>query len=220
MISPGKTVVLTFDDAVSNHAAFAAPLLSELGFHATFFICEFPPDFAVNKRQYMTWEQIRSLDAAGFEIANHTMTHAGLSAMASETCEKEIELLEARFRDVGLPRSRAFGYPGGPAADYAPPLLKKLGFRFARTVEDRAWKPDRDDPYLIPAVAVHGADDSNFRRALSYAQSGGIPVLVYHGIPDRLHPWVDTPPELFESEMRYLKRENYRVLAFRDLLQS
>ena len=125
MISPGKTVVLTFDDAVSNHAAFAAPLLSELGFHATFFICEFPPDFAVNKRQYMTWEQIRSLDAAGFEIANHTMTHAGLSAMAPETCEKEIELLEARFRDVGLPRSRAFGYPGGPAADYAPPLLKK-----------------------------------------------------------------------------------------------
>lgn len=148
------------------------------------------------------------------------MTHAGLSAMAPETCEKEIELLEARFRDVGLPRSRAFGYPGGPAADYAPPLLKKLGFRFARTVEDRAWEPDRDDPYLIPAVAVHGADDSNFRRALSYAQSGGIPVLVYHGIPDRLHPWVDTPPELFESEMRYLKRENYRVLAFRDLLQS
>ena len=128
MISPGKTVVLTFDDAVSNHAAFAAPLLSELGFHATFFICEFPPDFAVNKRQYMTWEQIRSLDAVGFEIANHTMTHAGLSAMAPETCEKEIELLEARFRDVGLPRSRAFGYPGGPAADYAPPLLKKLGF--------------------------------------------------------------------------------------------
>lgn len=101
MISPGKTVVLTFDDAVSNHAAFAAPLLSELGFHATFFICEFPPDFAVNKRQYMTWEQIRSLDAAGFEIANHTMTHAGLNAMAPETCEKEIELLEARFRDVG-----------------------------------------------------------------------------------------------------------------------
>lgn len=154
MISPGKTVVLTFDDAVSNHAAFAAPLLSELGFHATFFICEFPPDFAVNKRQYMTWEQIRSLDAAGFEIANHTMTHAGLDAIAPETCEKEIELLEARFRDVGLPRSRAFGYPGGPAADYAPPLLKKLGFRFARTVEDRAWEPDRDDSYLIPAVAV------------------------------------------------------------------
>ena len=56
-----KTVVLTFDDAVSNHASFVAPLLVELGFHATFFLCEFPPDFAVNKRQYMTWEEIRSL---------------------------------------------------------------------------------------------------------------------------------------------------------------
>ena len=53
------TVVLTFDDAVSNHATFVAPLLRSPGFQATFFLCEFPPDFAVNKRQYMTWEQIR-----------------------------------------------------------------------------------------------------------------------------------------------------------------
>jgi len=73
-----KTVVLTFDDAVSNHAGLVAPLLTELGFGATFFVCEFPPDFAVNKRQYMTWEQIRSLHRAGFEVGNHTLTHAGL----------------------------------------------------------------------------------------------------------------------------------------------
>ena len=94
-----KTVVLTFDDAVSNHASFVAPLLVELGFHATFFLCEFPPDFAVNKRQYMTWEEIRSLDAAGFETANHTLTHAGLGEIGPAECEREIEALEARFRD-------------------------------------------------------------------------------------------------------------------------
>ncbi len=46
-----KTVILTFDDAVSNHRAFVAPLLKELGFNATFFVCEFPPDFATNKVQ-------------------------------------------------------------------------------------------------------------------------------------------------------------------------
>lgn len=213
-----KRVVLTFDDAVSNHASFAAPLLAELGFHATFFLCEFPPDFAVNKRQYMTWEQIRLLDAAGFETANHTFTHAGLGGIAPEECAREIGRLEARFRDVGLPRSRSFAYPGGPAAGYAPALLAELGFRFGRTVADRGWRPEEDDPFLIPAVAVHGADGSNFRRALSYGEDGAVPVLVYHGVPDRLHPWVDTPPAVFEEEMRFLRRENYRVLAFRDFL--
>lgn len=214
-----KTVVLTFDDAVSNHASLVAPLLAELGFHATFFLCEFPPDFAVNKLQYMTWEQIRSLDAAGFETANHTLTHAGLGGITPEECSRQIEALEARFRDVGLPRSTAFAYPGGPAADYAPALLARHGFRFGRIVADRAWIPEVDDPFLVPAVAVHGADDSNFLRALSYGEAGAIPVLVYHGVPDRLHPWVDTPPEVFERQMRFLRREGYRVLAFLDFLQ-
>ncbi len=213
-----KTVVLTFDDAVSNHASFVAPLLVELGFHATFFLCEFPPDFAVNKRQYMTWEEIRSLDAAGFETANHTLTHAGLGEIGPAECEREIEALEARFRDVGLPRSCSFAYPGGPAADYGPELLTRLGFRFGRKVEDRAWVPGVDDPFLVPAVAVHGADGSNFLRALSYGEQGGVPVLVYHGVPDSLHPWVDTPPETFVRQMRFLRREGYHVLAFRDFL--
>lgn len=213
-----KTVVLTFDDAVSNHASFVAPLLAELGFHATFFLCEFPPDFAVNKQQYMTWEEIRSLNAAGFETANHTLTHAGLGEITPEECAREIELLEARFQDVGLPRSTAFAYPGGPAVDYAPALLARLGFRFGRKVEERAWIPEKDDPFLVPAVAVYGEDDSNFRRALSCGADGGVPVLVYHGVPDELHPWVDTPPETFVRQMRFLEREHYRVLAFRDFL--
>ena len=212
-----KTVVLTFDDAVSSHASLAAPLLKELGFGATFFVCEFPPDFAVNKRQYMTWEQIRSLHQAGFEVGNHTLNHAGLGGITPEKCEEEIEALEARFRDVGLPRSVSFAYPGGPAADYAPELLKKRGFRFGRIVAERGWDPATDDPYRIPAVAVHGVDAENFRRALTYGRTGAIPVLVYHGIPDQAHPWVDTPPERFVEEMYYLKRKDYRVVALRDL---
>ena len=47
-----KTVAMTFDDAVSNHATLAAPLLKKYHFNATFFVCEFPPDFATNKDAY------------------------------------------------------------------------------------------------------------------------------------------------------------------------
>ena len=47
---PDHLVVLTFDDAVSSHATFVAPLLKKYGFGGTFFICEFPPDFDSDKR--------------------------------------------------------------------------------------------------------------------------------------------------------------------------
>lgn len=57
---PERVVVLTFDDSVRSHATFVAPLLEKYGFGATFFIREFPPEFA-DKTKYMTWEQIRSL---------------------------------------------------------------------------------------------------------------------------------------------------------------
>ncbi|HEY3839254.1 MAG TPA: polysaccharide deacetylase family protein, partial [Bryobacteraceae bacterium] len=71
---PDRTVVLTFDDGVSSHATYAGPLLKTYGFPATFFVCEFPPDFS-DKHKYMTWEQIRDLHRMGFEIGNHTLSH-------------------------------------------------------------------------------------------------------------------------------------------------
>jgi len=50
---PDKVVALTFDDASASHATFVAPLLKKFGFGATFFVCEFPPDFE-DKSKYMT----------------------------------------------------------------------------------------------------------------------------------------------------------------------
>jgi peptidoglycan/xylan/chitin deacetylase (PgdA/CDA1 family) len=89
-----RVVVLTFDDASRSHATFVAPLLKKYGFGATFFICEFPPDFATDKTKYMTWKQIRSLHDMGFEIANHTRTHTHVDKMS------KCELIDAEMMSV------------------------------------------------------------------------------------------------------------------------
>jgi peptidoglycan-N-acetylglucosamine deacetylase len=212
-----KTVILTFDDAVSNHRRFVAPLLLELGFRATFFICEFPPDFETNKVQYMSWEEIKELDGLGLEVANHTLSHAGLNEMKPKDFEKQLLALEARFRSYCIPKSENFAYPGGQGVAYAPPILRKHGFKTARAVRDAAWNVSHDDRWFIPSIPVHGPDESLFKRALGFAQPGEIPVLVYHGVPDYIHPWVDTPPDVFEREMRYLAAEGYSAVALRDI---
>src|SRR4051794_15794875 len=54
---PDKLVVLTFDDAVKSHYTNVAPILKSYGFGATFFVCEFPPDFT-DSNKYMNWQQI------------------------------------------------------------------------------------------------------------------------------------------------------------------
>ena len=54
---PDKLVVLTFDDSSRSHYDVARPILKKYGFSATFFITE-GFNFATNKKDYMTWEEI------------------------------------------------------------------------------------------------------------------------------------------------------------------
>ena len=54
---PDKLVVLTFDDSVKSHFTVVRPILKRYKFGATFFITE-GFDFATNKNDYMTWDQI------------------------------------------------------------------------------------------------------------------------------------------------------------------
>ncbi len=71
-----KRVVLTFDDAVKSHRTFVAPLLSDLGFQATFFVTHRWMDDAEN---FMSWQDIAEIHEMGFEIGNHSWTHSNFS---------------------------------------------------------------------------------------------------------------------------------------------
>jgi peptidoglycan-N-acetylglucosamine deacetylase len=59
----------------------------------------------------------------------------------------------------------------------------------------------------------------HFKQVVANAKQGKIVVLQFHGVPDRVHPWVNTPPEMFRQYMLYLKQQGYRAIAMRDLLQ-
>ena len=75
---PDKLVVLTFDDASKSHYTVARPLLLKHKFGATFFVTE-GWDFATNKTDYMTWDEIAQLHRDGFEIGNHTRDHKAVT---------------------------------------------------------------------------------------------------------------------------------------------
>src|SRR4249920_1753025 len=76
---PDKLVVLTFDDSSKSHFTVARPLLKKYKFGATFFVTE-GFDFVSNKKDYMTWDEIKQLHEDGFEIGNHTRDHKGVSS--------------------------------------------------------------------------------------------------------------------------------------------
>jgi peptidoglycan/xylan/chitin deacetylase (PgdA/CDA1 family) len=90
---PPKTVVLTFDDAVKTHLTVVAPLLKELGVRATFFIT---PKWMDDPQYFLTWSEVAKLHQMGFEIGNHSWTHASFgTAESGAKLGAELELVEA-----------------------------------------------------------------------------------------------------------------------------
>ena len=213
---PDKTVILTFDDGVSTHATYVAPLLKKYGFPATFFVCEFPPDFA-NKHHYMTWAQIADLHKMGFEVANHTWTHTHVDKLNPTQLAEQLAYIEKKIADFGGPRPITFAYPGYATSAAAIQILRARGYLFARGGEDRVYDPQKDDPMLIPGFTTRKDNKAMILAGLNQAKNGKIAVLTIHGIPDYAHDWVTTPPELFEFYLQYLKENKFNVIAFRDL---
>jgi peptidoglycan/xylan/chitin deacetylase (PgdA/CDA1 family) len=225
---PEKLVVLTFDDASRSHVTVASPLLKRHGFGATFFVTE-GFDFATNKRDYMTWDEIAQLHHDGFEIGNHTRDHRAPSAKDPKGTIEQLEAINARCLAHSIPRPVTFAYPGNVLDKDVLPILHGLGIKFARRggapeyPYDKgrgcAYEPGLDHPLLIPSAGDGrpGWTLDDFRRAVSQAKGGKIAVIQLHGVPDTAHSWVNTPTPLFESYVQYLADNGYRVVALRDL---
>jgi peptidoglycan/xylan/chitin deacetylase (PgdA/CDA1 family) len=225
---PDKLVVLTFDDSVKSHFTIVRPILKDYGFGATFFITE-GFTFKTNKRDYMTWEEIAQLHRDGFEIGNHTRDHMGVTAKSLDQVHEQLEAINARCKEHGIPRTVSFAYPGNAFDPAGFALLKKAGIKFARRGgapeypydhgRGFAYEPGRDHPLLIPSAGDARPDWqlADLIRAVEQARDGKIAVLQFHGVPDNEHPWVHTPEENFRAFMKYLHLHKYKVIPLRDL---
>ena len=159
-----KPVVLTFDDGNRNQYEYAFPLLKKYHDTATFFIYTNPigkdPDF-------MTWDQVKELDAAGMTIGDHTLSHPYLSKLTPQ--ELRIEVLGAKLvLEDHLGKSVVhFASPFGSTSDELVALLKEAGFKTGRTTDKGAYH-SKDDILRLTGFLVH-RDLRDFTWALEHS---------------------------------------------------
>jgi peptidoglycan/xylan/chitin deacetylase (PgdA/CDA1 family) len=225
---PPKLIVLTMDDAVKSHRTVAGPLLKELGFGATFFVTH---SWMNDREHFMDWRDIGELHEMGFEIGNHSWTHADFSIPRNAArLAGELALVENELKKVNVPKPVSFAYCGNSFGPEAVRVLRENGYRLARRggapeVEygtlaiGPAFHPGRHHPLLIPTTgdAYPKWTLDHFVQVVSAAKPGEAVVLQFHGVPDITHPWVHTPAENFRQYMAYLKDHGFRVIALRDL---
>lgn len=213
---PDKLVILTFDDATASQYSIVAPLLKQYGFGATFFVCEFPSKNP-NSEAYMNWIQIAELNEMGFEVANHTRTHIAVGKASKAKIVKQLNYIENKCDSFNITKPSSFAYPGYSVSIPAIDVLLEKEYKFARVGGSRTYDPLNDHPLLIPSWATNADNKKQIMSAFNDAKNGKIVVLTIHGVPDVEHPWVNTPPQLFQEYLQYLSEHNFKVIAIRDL---
>ncbi len=227
-----KVVVLTFDDAVKNHRTFVAPFLEELGFGTSFFVTHCwmieSPDPYARPSDYMTWEEIAEIHQMGFEIGNYSWTHAPFAVPRDAArLSGELALVEHALERVGVPRPVSYAHTGNQFGPEGLKVLKEAGYKFARRgvgPEIQAgtgqlgplYDPRRHHRLLIPTTGVTGPNLDAFKQIVGQAGKNRIVVLQFHGIPDPHGP-AGSERELFKKCMNYLKEQNFKVIALKDV---
>jgi peptidoglycan/xylan/chitin deacetylase (PgdA/CDA1 family) len=162
-----KAVVITFDDGYLNNLENALPVLKEFGFRAVLFVVtnalgrdNFWHDPASETRiPMLSWEQVKALHEAGWEVGSHTLNHPRLSRLSPSDVRKElVESRDEIERRLGR-RPVTFANPYGDAADLpaVQAAIKEAGYRWAVSVHQ--GKADTaGNPYCLKRIFVRGDD--------------------------------------------------------------
>ncbi|MCY9661945.1 polysaccharide deacetylase family protein [Paenibacillus chondroitinus] len=152
--APEKPILLTFDDGYLDNYEQAMPILAKYGFPATLFVS---PGMT-EQDGYLNWDQIKKMQAGGWDIQPHGMSHPHLPKLTAD--EQAYEIVEARKQieeHLGT-KADIFCYPYGERNKTTLKLLKQHGFRYAFTI-DQGYATNEQSPFLLKRLFVNGEED-------------------------------------------------------------
>ena len=118
-------VAITFDDGSETDLITAAPILRKAGFNATFYVTS----GFLGKGGYLTPAQLRELDALGFEIGCHSMSHPYLPDLGEPELQREIADAKGQIEQIVGHSIEHFSCPGGRFDRRTLKVAEQAGFR-------------------------------------------------------------------------------------------
>tara|TARA_B100001029_G_C15031697_1_gene437398 strand:- start:130 stop:1191 length:1062 start_codon:yes stop_codon:yes gene_type:complete len=126
---PTNTIAISIDDGHNSIIKKAWPLLKEYNFPVTLFISTDSIDSKY--KNYLTWDQIRTLKKEGADIGAHTKTHPHLHTMSVSEIKEEIEYSNKRYLSELGEMPKLFAYPFGEANSQVIKIIQDYKFKAA-----------------------------------------------------------------------------------------
>jgi peptidoglycan/xylan/chitin deacetylase (PgdA/CDA1 family) len=162
---PPKSVALTFDDGWAHVYTDAVPVLQSHGFRATFFVLA--AYSTGHSPTFLSWEQIRSLRAAGMWIGVHSFTHPVLSRLNTVGLRREIVDAKTEIEKNGGGPVTVFAYPYGALSPYVMQAVQDAGYVAAVAINPRSQQRS-DQIYRLNRITMsNGIATARFEAYLT-----------------------------------------------------
>lgn len=128
---PEKPIIISFDDGWGEHAHWLSAELSPRGMRGVLFV--FTGAVAPNRNNggYISWEELRALEADGHEVASHTVSHARLPGLPDDALARELSASRDRIHEMLGHDTEALAYPYGDFDARVATAAARAGYRIA-----------------------------------------------------------------------------------------
>lgn len=153
---PPRTIAITFDDGGLDNFKNAFPLLKKMRFPATIFMIT----DNLNKKDWLSDEDIKILNSSGIEIGSHTVNHAFLPNLSEK--EVQFEIIESKKtleRLLNHPIT-LFSYPAGGVTKKVREAVIRAGYEAAVTTNYGA--KGKKDPYAYTRIKISESSSNLF----------------------------------------------------------
>jgi peptidoglycan/xylan/chitin deacetylase (PgdA/CDA1 family) len=184
-------VVITYDDAISQHLDNALPVLDSLGLKATFYLTAYNTRDRIND-----WKKLAQ---NGHEIGNHTLHHPCVGGVGREWVKAENDMNnytvqrmvnEIKMTNVFLEaldgkKKRTFAYTCGDMKVNDTAFMDQLkgDFVAARGVKSQQHTIDQVDLYNTDCYVVNGETAEQMEQWVKQAVANkSLLVILFHGV--------------------------------------
>ena len=144
-----QVALLTIDDAPDKHAVEMAKKLKEIDAPAIFFINGMFIESDEGKAK------LKEIYDMGFEIGNHTQTHADLKKISEQQQSEEILTTSRLIEEVTGEKPRFFRAPFGSNTDYSRSLAKQENMTLMNWTYGYDWVKEYQDSAALKDIMLN-----------------------------------------------------------------
>ncbi|MGB9866657.1 MAG: polysaccharide deacetylase family protein [Bacillota bacterium] len=164
---PEKSVVITFDDGYEDVYTKGFATMRKLGLVGVAFVCS----RSIGRPHHVSWEQLKEMAAAGWEIGCHSATHPDLTKLDEDSLYIEVVQAKREIEEKLGVKVKSFCYPSGRYDSRVIQMVRSAGYSAAFTVDPR-WCSFRDKDFERPRLRVGRSQSlEGFKRMMFHVPS-------------------------------------------------